>query len=1158
MDQHKTQTNKTNKHIRTTHNNTNNTTQHTTHNTTPQPLLLKAFLVVMDVSAFVDFINLVSRPSNVTKANRDKLKRLAVIIQGFMTKRYDTAIYDNRHTTQLRVYGSDGWGCFVTEHFFNSQFHIRRDGRVRAEFLLELALLKFKNSFGELVTIPLCQMPRPLTKGKKGWNILQAALDFVELGRASALGYLFSVYLQDGLFAQQFTRRMRALHSARYDDPSSPNFQDYELQNKDIVFGIKCPGHGCSNALKNPLRECFPDERVIDDAKITILSLRNGSAHLFGKIDFFLQVHRVFQEFTQDDALLRTFWTCLGVPEKHIDLFVEVSPIWDGSNLLVKASLKDDPDGDAKLVACLQFGLQWTQVIELRWAGVHPSGKHYLLSMAIGVPGLWKMCLDDPNISMEKLNGFSRWTNPQVRSYLAVSAMGTSSMHAMSLKVLKDDRFLKNNVQVWEAMVAEFDRILALSDGVWDLIALVGGLDDPYELRDTCVSLTHSSFGFIHNDSFRQLLQEPLKWTQGNITENVAHLGSCSRLELKDTASLQMRDSLDAGGLEVELVDGLALVQEAPCSTTLLEQGHGRASPVLRQHKRIGAEYLSAAALVTQTACLIKPSAHVLNVAKVEARLKRLEDAAPIKVTGKSCFIAARSNQNSSRADASLAGSSFANHSDSCQRLNDEYAQLSGAEKHEWFEDACDARRDLRHALNTQRVKLLAELELAEKDKDEDAKDFRNHYQFMKFSDEELANLCESYTSKSVTRDFVQLELNRHLEAPPAPLAEDQEWIMAAEDAFRPPKEEQPWWVKRIATHKAAFRRTAIGVVDSDVVYIIVFIAQSPHGVFFLKAKRRLLDLSALSRPGHDLSADDVRDVIFEYWPPRYLTAADVDIDDDAEFEIREGIRFPGRVAASRCEPVLFQDFVRHHKPVAREVAQRPRRSAVQVNSIITELRLEFPFLTDDDLGIKRKKLDKDYVRKKKPRLSDGGGGGDSDDSKDRSDGDAFEVGSDKASDGSEAPDLFEDLDERLAAEEDRFHWEAPDDYFYTKLLKGRWTLKHVGVVADGIVCLARAGPPKAWCTKYRYPKQMAFYFARYDEENAYELAKEACRRSNFFYRVFAEHGSRGDFLFTDELLATYEPNLEFYDWICGLDVDSPSFERGNDLIVCKPLNPEG
>jgi hypothetical protein len=86
----------------------------------------------------------------------------------------------------------------------------------------------------------------------------------------------------------------------------------------------------------------------------------------------------------------------------------------------------------------------------------------------------------------------------------------------------------------------------------------------------------------------------------------------------------------------------------------------------------------------------------------------------------------------------------------------------------------------------------------------------------------------------------------------------------------------------------------------------------------------------------------------------------------------------------------------------------------------------------------------------------------------------------------------------------------------------------------------------------------MAFYFARYDEENAYELAKEACRRSNFFYRVFAEHGSRGDFLFTDELLATYEPNLEFYDWICGLDVDSPSFERGNDLIVCKPLNPEG
>ena len=71
--------------------------------------------------------------------------------------------------------------------------------------------------------------------------------------------------------------------------------------------------------------------------------------------------------------------------------------------------------------------------------------------------------------------------------------------------------------------------------------------------------------------------------------------------------------------------------------------------------------------------------------------------------------------------------------------------------------------------------------------------------------------------------------------------------------------------------------------------------------------------------------------------------------------------------------------------------------------------------------------------------------------------------------------------------------------HFYTHVLGGKWTKKHLGVAADGIVGRCRKTAYK-WCGMYTFPRQAGHMFKKYGMDAATSLSREYCRRADFFY----------------------------------------------------------
>ena len=137
------------------------------------------------------------------------------------------------------------------------------------------------------------------------------------------------VYLQDGLFAKPFGRRMIARHSLFWEPAYCPlTFQceaDRALAElRDWVYFSSCYAHSCSKALTWGMKSLVVvgGEELLEGVHISVSSLLRASAGIFLMVPEFIATFVVFdlpQVDTTDD--LEWFWTTLDVPPKLMQLF---------------------------------------------------------------------------------------------------------------------------------------------------------------------------------------------------------------------------------------------------------------------------------------------------------------------------------------------------------------------------------------------------------------------------------------------------------------------------------------------------------------------------------------------------------------------------------------------------------------------------------------------------------------------------------------------------------------------------------------------------------------------------------------------------------------------------------------------------------------------
>ena len=384
-------------------------------------------------------------------------------------------------------------------------------------------------------------------------------------------------------------------------------------------------------------------------------------------------------------------------------------------------------------------------------------------------------------------------------------------------------------------MLTELNYILSLPDRVWELVAHVSGIpNESHMLRNTSVSVAHSSLGFVYKDSFRQLSLPPLKWTQGDIIENVRTIATMPMNDITDKATQKLRTLLDIGFESELIVENFTNAIDIPASTSMVEQGHGRVTPVLRQHKQIGSQFLCSAALLTQTRSFFTAWKEQKVVEKLKSKLEAYDAKVVNRINAQNMFCGARIDQSSSSADPTLAGSSFKEVSASMTQVARSFNDLSFMEKAEWEEIARKRRQEVAVEHGVQKATLQMSLQEAEEAVVERQADRRNHLSCMKLSDTEIEEMVSTWSQGVFRRDDVQKALDSHLVAPSVPAAEDQAWIVAGEKDFEIENDVVPWWVRNIAINRDFFQGTAISVTGSDKVYVIVYISGSPYGAILL------------------------------------------------------------------------------------------------------------------------------------------------------------------------------------------------------------------------------------------------------------------------------------------------------------------------------------
>ena len=97
-------------------------------------------------------------------------------------------------------------------------------------------------------------------------------------------------------------------------------------------------------------------------------------------IDLLIQRKVAFRDDPYDVTDVAEFWTCFDVKAKFLDLFVEVDPVWDGSQLLVNPGLANDSKFYSKVSVVVAYAYRWYNWSDTRWCKCGRCARFFIRS----------------------------------------------------------------------------------------------------------------------------------------------------------------------------------------------------------------------------------------------------------------------------------------------------------------------------------------------------------------------------------------------------------------------------------------------------------------------------------------------------------------------------------------------------------------------------------------------------------------------------------------------------------------------------------------------------------------------------------------------------------------------------------------------------------
>lgn len=1062
----------------------------------------------------------------------------------------------------LYTYMSDGWGCKISsgQAVHVGEHIVRREGRVRAEFLLEKSILKTLSPSGVVHTALRWEQPRGLGAGKTGWHVFQAAVEHDTVLRDYVpQGMVMTFLLQDGLHVQGMSRRMMARQELFYDASDNPEVADdteHPLRLTDWCFGMRCIAHVASSAISWGMAE-FCTKTLLDEIHIGIASCRNSSHELFQVVHEFVCTQVVFQDSPQSPHIRQEFWITLGVRSEMMPEVLRVDPRWDRvtSRLLVSAELEVEEGWRDSVASVLMYFLRFQSFSETRWAGVGPCCRLFLAAVSVGLPALVRLVYGRPGLTTYHLGGYKSIGQAHLL-YMTIGAVATCPCEGFNLEIMQDDRFLKRGVALRTLLREQTNKIESLALQSWDNLAeLIDATTTGAHLRNMTLLAMHRMNGYLYQEGFSHLDTFPLCLTQGAVRERLADLSLADPGGL-DIVSSRIQICLQSGLIpEGVLVRSLELLRETPCSTCLVEKAHGAGSIVRNYHHRLSPTMLCHRALLAQVAPLFSKSSGDAKIQRLRERIDTLQKT-PVWYTGMQEYCRRLMQEACAGCAADdpelphVRSKVIASHADRYSRLPPLLkAELSSAAQLE-KRRRVDERQVVVRQLEANLVALLrGQAESQREDVGPSnsvvTSSIVNKLSTMAFDDEAKARIGRAFHNMRGMSGQLQA-LEREALAPVAPDPDIQQAIEAKAATFPKKARTPPWWASVVARERGRFMNTALVPIDPaaehleempERIWYINLMSQSPVEVQLLECVRDTC-IPALEclRPDQVPMEFGLQAYKHEF---KYCSAASVPSlsDDDTRFGVVHTAWVENRIVVVSS----FVEFDVYAAPFLASMSAPRSESKVRAqpkrgDESLAALADEFPWLSRDEILEFLGGGAKDQRPHKKSKPNEGIGKAESVEAIS----DQVEIAADKVLEElQDKRDLYETANDK-------------DQYFYVKLPGGLWTAANKGVPTDCAACLNRR-MTEEWCLKYCFPRKKSFMFSLYTEENAVQLANEWVRRGNHYYSLWLRAGADLEYAFTETDIVSYEEDLEWLDFAVGISTEAPAFQRIIEVRSWKP-----
>lgn len=436
-----------------------------------------------------------------------------------------------------------------------------------------------------------------------------------------------------------------------------------------------------------------------------------------------------------------------------------------------------------------------------------------------------------------------------------------------------------------------------------------------------------------------------------------------------------------------------------------------------------------------------------------------------------------------------------------------------------------------------------------------------NHLASSAFGSDDLEACCHMLQSPNVRSLSLPAESVISSTSPEAPSVMQQRVIedfAATLPHLR--KMKLSWWCQRVCRHREEFQDCAfsVGEPDAETVYLCLLAKQSPQAATFLQLRREpLLLMSGSVSVCMEYEAFPADRAEYSCFPPVFMTDQEVPVAEDDDLFVHSRVRFEGARAATNTAAVPLERFIAAFPKVApprQKQAGGHRRRTMPADERAA-LLAAYPWLADDDLPadlVRRKASSRKAPSHRQAKATEHNPDEDIPSAAPPVEDALPEI----AEEPEHVPEVFDDA--ILAEIRDQLAWEDSDEsYFFFHILGGAWTLKNKGVHADGAGGYARQGAPTGWCKRYGWPRQASFMFNKYSRDSAVQLAKEYCRRSHHYMMLFIQSGT-DNFVYTPEVLQSYQEGSEWLDWLCSLGDGDPAFKRGLALRTMTFRSPEG